>query len=387
MSQARTWLFTINNPESNDIPIAWTDVKHAIWQLEKGENDVPHLQGYVSFTKRHRISSLKKINSRAHWEARKGTVEQAIAYCSKEDTRVAGPWEVGKREQGKRNDLAGLQDDLDDNKSMKFVSKEHFHPYLKYHRGIQNYRRIQQAVRTEKSFVGVIIGETGVGKSKLMADRFPGAFWKSCNDKWWDDYDFQDVVIIDEYYGWLPYHYLLRLLDRYPLNVESKGGMLNFNPKQIWICSNAEPENWYKFNERMKYSPLERRIDFYAIMSAGGTLDIKKGNNPFDVFPENIPTPEPEPFSLFADEILPLQLTPNLPRPIPLRETTFIPDIGDSNDEEMNEYYDEVMYNADTTSDTDEPDSFESEGAAAYRDQLKRKDAAYYFAFSSDDEF
>lgn len=387
----RTWLFTINNPTSNEIPKTWSQVKYCIWQLEKGDEGTPHLQGYVSFTVALRLNALKKIDSKAHWEARKGTVQQAIAYCSKEETRVAGPWEIGKIEQGKRNDLAPLQDDLDGNRSMKFISKEHFHPYLKYHRGIQNYRRLHQPVRTEKTFVGVIVGETGVGKSRLMAQRFPDAFWKSCGDKWWDDYDFQDTVIIDEFYGWLPYAYLLRLLDRYPINVESKGGMLNFNPKNVWICSNNEPFEWYKWSEKMKFEPLLRRIDFLAIMKSDGSFEVRKGVNPFDKFPDtndidddsvcNIPIPNdyeysfPDvntsdiPISLLCEETL-----TRLPKPIPLRETTIIPDIGDSEGENN------LSPMVDSGSDTDD-----NSGAAA-TPVLTRKNAGYYFEFSSDDE-
>lgn len=347
----RTWLFTINNPESNDIPRTWTNVKYAIWQLEKGENGTPHLQGYVSFMKQQRLNAVKLICPRAHWETRKGTVTQAVEYCSKEETREAGPWEIGKLDQGKRNDLAPLQDDLDAGKSMKHITKNHFHPYLKYARGIQSYRRIHQPVRTEKTFVGVIVGDTGVGKSKLMAEKFPKAFWKSCGDKWWDDYDFQEVVIMDEYYGWLPYAYLLRLLDRYPLNVESKGGMLNFNPKQLWICSNNEPINWYKWTDKMTYEPLLRRIDFLAVMRRDGTFDIRKGNNPFDAFPDITPVT-----TLYTDETL----------------TPVIPDIG------------ELTGDENEGNQTEEEDLSEEEQLV--RKRLERTPAKYFLEFTDSDE-
>ena len=55
---------------------------------------------------------------------------------------------------------------------------------------------------------------------------------KPPNSKWWDNYAQEDVVIIDESYGWLPYCEMLRLLDRYPCQVETKGGSVNFAPTE-----------------------------------------------------------------------------------------------------------------------------------------------------------
>ena len=48
-----------------------------------------HLQGYVEFRKTMRLGGLKKLPymSKVHWEKRKGTREEAKAYCEKEDTR------------------------------------------------------------------------------------------------------------------------------------------------------------------------------------------------------------------------------------------------------------------------------------------------------------
>lgn len=40
-------------------------------------------------------------------------------------------------------------------------------------------------------------GASGTGKSRGVRERYPGAFIKS-NDKWWDGYDNEDVVIIEE---------------------------------------------------------------------------------------------------------------------------------------------------------------------------------------------
>ena len=88
-------MFTINNPEDEQIPRTWEGVLYCQWQVEVGESGTRHVQGYVAFKCNKRLSILKKVHPTAHWERRKGTHNDARAYCSKEDTRVAGPWEIG----------------------------------------------------------------------------------------------------------------------------------------------------------------------------------------------------------------------------------------------------------------------------------------------------
>ena len=188
-----------------------------------------------------------------------------------------------------------------------------------------------------------------------MAEKFPDAYWKSCGDKWWDDYDFQEVVIIDEYYGWLPYSYLLRLLDRYPLNVESKGGMLNFNPKQVWICSNNSIDDWYKWSEKLMLEPLMRRVDFYARMKSDGTFDIKKGNNPFDPFPAVTDVPPITTLYCGDEELTPINY----------------PDIGDSQEEQP------------SALDPKERAFFNN----VFREPIPRVNAGYYFDYTSDEGY
>jgi hypothetical protein len=63
-----------------------------------------------------------------------------------------------------------------------------------------------------------------------------------------DGYDGQEDVVVDEFYGWIPYDLLCRMCDRYPLLVDTKGGAVQFCPKRIWITSNKKPEDWYKLD-------------------------------------------------------------------------------------------------------------------------------------------
>ena len=75
----------------------------------------------------------------------------------------------------------------------------------------------------------------------------------------------------DEFYGWLPYCEMLRLLDRYPCQVQIKCGSLNFAPREIIILSNKAPEDWYD-KTKCAWEPLERRIESYGQMMPGGEI-------------------------------------------------------------------------------------------------------------------
>lgn len=75
---------------------------------------------------------------------------------------------------------------------------------------------------------------------------------------WWDGYSGQTVVVIDEFYGWLGYDFLLRLLDRYSFAVETKGGSVSFTSKLVIFTSNKPPSEWYRNVQDL--SPLLRRL-------------------------------------------------------------------------------------------------------------------------------
>eukprot|EP01045_Picozoa_sp_COSAG04_P006817 COSAG04_NODE_342_length_16268_cov_11.873214_16_plen_201_part_00 len=115
-SQSKYWMFTVNNPTVGEVdfdPVK-DKVGYCIYQLKEGEEcGTPHFQGYLELNKRLRLTGVCKLLASvglkgAHVEVRKGKQAEAIAYCSKEDTRKEGPWTFGEKTdvfQGKRSDL------------------------------------------------------------------------------------------------------------------------------------------------------------------------------------------------------------------------------------------------------------------------------------------
>jgi len=97
MAQSAYWVGTLNNPEDHEFePHRLPFCSYAIWQLEKGENGTSHYQFYVELSSRQRLSYWKKNLKRAHVEVRRGKQAEAIAYCSKLETRLDGPWIHGE---------------------------------------------------------------------------------------------------------------------------------------------------------------------------------------------------------------------------------------------------------------------------------------------------
>lgn len=86
------WCFTLNNYSIDDIEILETVFKSLckwyIFQEEIGEEGTPHLQGTLSLLQKSRLTELKHINPKIHWEPTK-SVKSSIAYCQKTETRRA----------------------------------------------------------------------------------------------------------------------------------------------------------------------------------------------------------------------------------------------------------------------------------------------------------
>lgn len=268
MSRSRAWVFTLNNPEDPQIPTTWKEsgAVYGVWQLEAGASGTPHLQGYVVFKNQKSLGAVKTINPQAHWEPRMGTHQQAKSYCEKEEGRLAGPWTYGvepHQGQGKRSDLDQLKESIDSGATLLECAEMHFGTMAKFSRWAKEYTILKGLnKRNWLTYTTVVWGPTGTGKTRSVQDRAgPKAYWMkkpgAGQSVFFDGYDGEEDVVIDEFYGWIPYDLLLRMCDRYPLLVDTKGGAVQFCPKRIWITSNVEPRQWYP---RAWTPAMERRL-------------------------------------------------------------------------------------------------------------------------------
>ncbi len=65
---------------------------------------------------------------------------------------------------------------------------------------------------------------------------------------------------MEDFYGTISLDLLLRLLDKYPLKIDRKGGFIDWNPRRIYITSEVHPQFWYAPDHMWHGGSLARRL-------------------------------------------------------------------------------------------------------------------------------
>jgi len=202
---------------------------------------------------------LNPDNDRGAWHATPADKNEkaCIDYCQKDDTRAPETtWTLlgTAKEQGKRNDLVYACSLIKEG-GIKRVQQEVPHTYVRYHAGFEKLElAINNKPRNRNNPISVLVlwGPTGVGKTKLAWEVAEATgleiYNKNCSHKWWPGYLNQKVVIMDEYLSQIKLDELLKILDRYPLDIENKGGNRELEATFFIITSNYDPINWYEFH-------------------------------------------------------------------------------------------------------------------------------------------
>ena len=266
--KSRTWCFTVNNPSRDEREGVRSlqdidSVCYIVCGNEIGESRTPHLQGFICFRNPRSMAGVKKLSglARAHLERMRGSHKQAADYCKKDGDF----WEAGELPgQGRRSDLDEIKSEIEEGKSELYIADHHFSKWITYRRSFAAYRRLLAGqLRQWKSWTNVLVGPTGTGKTRFVHQQHRDEdifIWGG--DRWFDGYCGQRIALLDDFRGELTVGFLLRLLDRYPMQVPVKGGFVNWNPRRIYITSNHLPEFWWDNGlARRDLEALERRID------------------------------------------------------------------------------------------------------------------------------
>jgi len=263
--RARGWCMTLNNYTDDEYKMlcGWlsANCEYAVIGKEVGETGTPHLQMHCEFKHMKSFKQMKEVCARWHIGKRNGTKGEASTYCKKDDNFV----EFGTlgSEQGKRTDLNEVREMVKSGKTMRDICDVvNSYQAIKY---AETLRKYVQKPRCWKPEVYWYWGPTGTGKTRLAMDQSNvDDRWVSLDSfKWWEGYDGQSDVIVDDFRGSdCRLKTLLRILDRYEYKVENKGGSTQLLAKRIWITCPYPPDTVYKRDgddEDMKQ--LIRRID------------------------------------------------------------------------------------------------------------------------------
>lgn len=264
-SRVRDVCFTLNNPTDEDVKrVHALPVSYLVYGHEVGEDTgTKHLQGYFELKNRTRFASVRKLlGNRAHLEKRRGTQQEAVDYCKKDDDYFEEGVPRPGSGQGTRSDLRVLYEGVKDGKTDFALQEEETEYYIRHFKAVDRLRYNMLSI--DKAFrplhVSIYWGPSGSGKTRRVYAEEPNVYRvvQSEGTLWWDGYTGQAAILFDDFYGWVKYGYLLQLLDGYPMQLPVKGGFTHKSWSRVYFTSNAEPGTWYQ----MGMPPaLKRRIN------------------------------------------------------------------------------------------------------------------------------
>lgn len=261
--RGQNWTFTLPNYTEAELDqISNWDSKYLIYGFETcPKTGTPHLQGYVVWNCVKRLSTLKRLNNRVHWEVAKGNHEQNIRYCSKEDRT---PYEKGERpvDGRKRPNAKKILKTDEINGTKKLATRRTVYGM---HLEKEMFREIQKN-ELQKPEIVYVYGSTGVGKTyfalqeallrfgydNVATMRFDKNGFCHCNDPQ------RDCLVWMEFRpSCLDAASFLELTDGYGCHLNVKHGSMFIRPKCIYVCSILNPSEIYKEEINQQF---QRRI-------------------------------------------------------------------------------------------------------------------------------
>lgn len=266
---SRRYCFTLNNFTQDEYQLLLDKitntmadtVRYAIVGKEVSESGTPHLQGFISLSKKLRLKQLKReyLGNRVHAEPAKGTDKDNQVYCSKDgDFEEFGS--LPEENQGKRTDLKSAIDSLKNGATLSDVAEEHSEVFVKFGRGLRDLKLILDKPYNHDKVRGIWIwGPPGTGKSHHARLMNPESTYLKPQNKWFDGYCGQEVILLDDLDTGMLGHYLKIWADKYACTGETKGGTVNLRHKTFIITSNYPISHFFPEDPEMKEA-VERRF-------------------------------------------------------------------------------------------------------------------------------
>lgn len=247
-----------------------------------------HMQAYIHLRKksglRRLTAAFDKLDAegeavfwnKPHFEACKSSHKNNLKYCTKEESRILGPWiwpdnYNEKKGQGQRSDIDEVCSRIQEGASIVEIAMAFPNTAMRFNRHLEWFSRIcdQANGRNKVKYcadikVILLVGPAGCGKTRSVIDNHDDVFQLVRNGStvWFDGYINQEILLIDDFNGWMPHKMLLKIIDKYTnitLPIKGSSGLSKW--KTIYITSNNLPEYWYEYKHEEDKNAVLRRID------------------------------------------------------------------------------------------------------------------------------
>lgn len=167
--------------------------------------------------------------------------------------------------QGKRSDLDEVVQAIEEGATFSDIAVSHPVQSIKFHAGILRNIQARQAPRSLEGLPRVLClyGTTGSGKSRTAHSILPGEKrYVKCpsTDNWWDGYQGEELLVLEEFRGQLTKAQFFRIVDRYNARVQIKGSTSEIQATSLVICSPKAPRLWWNWDDEDLEAQLERRL-------------------------------------------------------------------------------------------------------------------------------
>lgn len=290
-SQHIKYILTQNNPEKYEIDEGKIfeilgemgqklSLVYSCFAKEIGnEEHTPHYHIFLNFSSKTRFSAIQQRFKFAHIEPAKGSVEQNIAYVEKSgiwaesekhDTIIEGSFqEWGNRPEPKKEKMEKSSNNYYKNILEKinegYTNAEIYEYDPRSIKGL-NLDKVREDAFNEKfkkkirdMEVIYIYGKTGVGKTTAIYDL--ENFYCVSDQKYpFDKYNYENILVFDEFRETLGFSMMLKILDKFPLELPARYANRTAAYTKVFLLSNWSLMEQYKNIKEADLEAFHRRI-------------------------------------------------------------------------------------------------------------------------------
>lgn len=285
--QYRFWCFTNNKIASVEegckaiISTKNEKIRFVEWQVEKAPSTGKlHQQGWLQLFQRITETGIRKMYPGIHFEAAKGSIEAQQNYCTKGESREAGPFQEGKMaKKAERTDLEVIVEKLNHKRTITEIINEnpdslrlisHMQKYEQMLQGESYVREVQVTILHGPSGCGKTHSAT-YGNEKYGIDAPISVYKVDDYKNPFDDYKGEKRIILDEFDGecHMDMSTFKKVTDKWAFRPHCRNWNRGAQWTEVFITTNCDNwTQWYPNVTDAHKAAIARRIDREIMMDA-----------------------------------------------------------------------------------------------------------------------